>query len=170
VSQAFEGSSGFLSARAGRSETAGGPSPRPSGALGGTGAYVMVPVPDELEARVREFVIARAATSSKAGWSTESVARFYEQLDQPSRTAVTTIARGVVDDEAVTIAKLARLTGTTPREMLGITLELVQRLRALGGTGFPLFVLDAPEGAADERPVVMPKDGAHMVLSVATSQ
>jgi hypothetical protein len=170
VSQAFEGSGGFFSARAGRSETVGGRSRRPSSASGGTGEYVMVPVPDELEARVREFVIVRAATSSEAGWSTESVARFYEQLDQPSRTAVTTIARGVVDDEAVTIAKLARLTGTTSREMLGITLELVQRLRALGGTGFPLFVLDAPEGADDERPVVMPKDGAHVVLSAATSQ
>jgi hypothetical protein len=133
--------------------------------------YVMVPVPDHLAARVSEFVVRRAAMSMDAGWSRESVDRFYEQLDAPSRTAVSTIARGVVDDEPVTIAKLAKVAGTTTREMLGITLELVQRLRALGGAGFPLFVLDAPEGADDgERPVVMPDDGAHMVLSAATSR
>jgi hypothetical protein len=144
---------------------------RPSSALGGTGEYVMVPVPEELEARVRDFVIQRVATSSDAGWSRELVATFYEQLDGPSRTAVGAIARGVVDDEPVTIAKLARLAGTTSREMLGITLELVQRLRAQGGAGFPLFVLDAPEGAHDdERPVVMPRDGAHVMLSAATSR
>jgi hypothetical protein len=132
--------------------------------------YVTVPVPSELEARVRDFVIQRAAMSSDAGWSTELVATFYEQLDAPSRTAVRAIARGVVDDEPVTIAQLARLAGITSREMLGITLELVQRIRALGGAGFPLFVLDAPEGAdGDERAVVMPRDGAHMMLSAATS-
>jgi hypothetical protein len=133
--------------------------------------YVMVPVPDELEARVREFVIRRGAMSLDAGWSRDSVVRLYEQLDDLSRTAVATIARGVVDDEPVTVATLAKVAGTTTREMLGITLELVHRLRALGGPGFPLLLLDPPEGADDdERPVVMTEDGAHVVLSVATSQ
>lgn len=130
----------------------------------------MVPVPHELEVRVKEFLTQRAASSGLAGWSRESMATFYEALDAPSRVAVRGIARGVVDDEPVTIATLAKFAGTTTREMLGITLELVQRLRALGGAAFPLFILEAPDGAGDERPVVMPKDGAHMVLSTATRQ
>jgi hypothetical protein len=129
--------------------------------------YVMVPVPEELETRVREFLVWQR-TSEEAGWSAESMARLYEELDEPSRTAIKGIARGVVDNQPVTIANLARVAGTTTREMLGIALELVQGLRALGGTGFPLFVLDAPEGAdGDERPVVMSKDGARVVLSAA---
>jgi hypothetical protein len=131
----------------------------------------MVPVPEELEARVREFVIRRGAMSLDTGWSRESVVRLYEQLDDLSRTAVATIARGVVDDEPVTVAKLAKVAGTTTREMLGITLELVHQLRALGGPGFPLLLLEPPEGADDDqRPVVMTEDGAHVVLSVATSK
>jgi hypothetical protein len=133
--------------------------------------YVMVPVPRELEPRVREFLIRREAMSMGAGWSRESVVRLYEQLDDLSRTAVATIAHGVVDDEPVTVAKLAEVAGTTTREVLGITLELVHQLRALGGPGFPLLLLEPPEGAGDDdRPVVMTEDGAHVVLSVATSQ
>jgi hypothetical protein len=132
--------------------------------------YVMVPVPDELEARVREFVIQRSASSGQAGWNQESIDWLYAQLDELSRRTIKAIARGVVDDEPVTIAKLAKDAGATTREVLGITLELVHRLRALGSATFPLFLLDAPEGAdGDDRPVVMPKDGARMVLSTATS-
>ena len=130
----------------------------------------MVPVPDQLEARVREFVAQRRA-SKDAGWSEQVVVRLYEQLDGPSQTAVQAIARGVVDDEPVTLAHLARVARTTTREMLGITLELVQRLQAMGGPAFPIVIFDAPEGAdGDDRPVVMPKDGAHMVVSVATRE
>jgi hypothetical protein len=131
--------------------------------------YVMVPVPDQLEGRVREFVAQRAATGH-AGWSDEVVARLYEQLDGPSRTVIEAIARGVVDDEPVTLATLAKAAGTTTREVLGIALELVQRLQAQGGPAFPIIILDAPEGADDERPVVMPRDGAHMVVATAWRQ
>jgi transcriptional regulator with XRE-family HTH domain len=139
--------------------------------LGGVVEYVMVPVPEELEARVKEFVIQRNASSLHSGWSQESIATFYGQLDEPSRTTIKAIARGVVDDEPVTIAKLAEVVGVTTREVLGITLELVHRLRALGGAAFPLFLLDAPEGAdGDERPAVMPRDGAHMVLATGTHE
>jgi hypothetical protein len=128
----------------------------------------MVPVPDELEPRVREFVAQRQASRSDPSWSPESLATLYEQLDEPSRAAVKAIARGVFDDEPATIAGLARITGTTAREMLGITVEIAQRIRLLGGPGFPLYVLDASEGADDdERPVLMSKDVARMVLSAA---
>jgi hypothetical protein len=129
----------------------------------------MVPVPDQLQARVTEFVAQRSA-SGDAGWSEEVVAVFYQQLDGPSRTAIEAIARGVVDDEPVTLADLAKVAGTTTREMLGIALELVQRLQALGGPAFPIVILAPPEGADEERPVVMPMDGARMVVSMSTSE
>jgi hypothetical protein len=139
--------------------------------LGGVVEYVMVPVPDELEARVRDFVIQRGTASLHAGWSQESIAGFYDQLDEPSQIVIEVIARGVVDDEPVTVAKLAEVVGATTREVLGITLELVHRLRALGGAAFPLLLLDAPQGAdGDQRPVMMPRDGAHVVLSTAARQ
>jgi hypothetical protein len=127
----------------------------------------MVPVPQELEAQVHQYLSWRLY-SGEGGWSEESMAAFYEQLDEPSRVAVKMIASGVVQDEPVTVARIAQAAGTTARETLGIVLELVQRLRALGGPLFPFVPLETPEGEDDDqRPVVMPKDGARMALSIA---
>ena len=129
--------------------------------------HVMVPVPEELEAQVHQYLAWRL-TSGDAGWSEEPMAALYEELDQPSRIAVKVIARGVVDDDPATVARIAKAAGTTTRETLGIVLELVQRLRALGGPLFPFVPLDTPEGEDDDqRPVVMPKDGARLALSIA---
>jgi hypothetical protein len=128
----------------------------------------MIPVPEELAAQVRHYLTMRMSTAAVAGWSEESVAALYEQLDGPARVVVTTVARAVVDDEPITVATAAAAAGTTTREVLGIVLELVQRFRTLGGPAFPVILLDAPHGAGDDqRPLVMPTDGAQVVLDAA---
>jgi hypothetical protein len=128
----------------------------------------MVPVPHEIEEQVRHYLAWQLTTREAAGWSEESFATLYEQLDEPSRVALEMIARGVVDDEPVTVAGIGKSAGATTREMLGIVVELAQRLRALGGLGIPLFVLDPPEGKdGGQRPVTMSRDGARVVLSIA---
>jgi hypothetical protein len=128
----------------------------------------MVPVPHELEEQVRHYLAWRLTTREAAGWSEESFATLYGQLDEPSRVALKMIARGVIDDEPVTVAGIGKSAGATTREMLGIVVELAQRLRALGGLGIPLFVFDPPEGKdGGQRLVTMSRDGARVVLSIA---
>jgi hypothetical protein len=130
--------------------------------------YVMVPVPQEIEERVQEYINYRVASNSAAGWTEDSVVDIYGQLDQESRVVVRTVAQGAVDEEPVTVARAAEAAGTTNREALGIVLELVQRFRGLGGPAFPLLLLDPPQGGGDEqRIVVMPRDGARVTLAAA---
>jgi hypothetical protein len=130
--------------------------------------HVMVPVPQELEEQVRHFLAWKETTGSLAGWSEEAVAALYEELDDASRLALEMTARGVHDAEPVTVGGIASAAGLTTREILGIVVELAQRLRALGGPGIPLVVFDPPEGkGGDNRPVTMPRDGARAVLAIA---
>ena len=131
-------------------------------------AHVMVPVPEALEAPVRHFLTMQMSMAASASWSEASVAALYEQLDGPARVVVTTVARAVVDDEPITVAAAATAAGTSTREILGIVLELVQRFRTLGGPAFPVMLLDPPDRTDDDqRPLVMPKDGAQIVLAAA---
>lgn len=129
----------------------------------------MVPVPQELEERVQQYINWRVSSGVAAEWSEDSVAELYGQLDAASRAVVRTVAQGSVDDEPVTVARAAEAAGATEREALGIVLELVQRFRGLsGGPVFPLLVLDAPEGAGDDqRIIVMPREGARVALAAA---
>jgi hypothetical protein len=130
--------------------------------------YVMVPVPQDLEERVQQYLAQRLASGSPAGWSDESLVALYEQLDEASRVVLEMTARGVGDDEPVTVGRIARAVRATTREILGIVVELAQSLRSLGGPAIPVLVLDPPQGGQDgDRPVTMPSDGARVVLSIA---
>jgi hypothetical protein len=128
----------------------------------------MVPVPQDLVERVQQYINWRLSSGVAADWSEETVAELYAQLDEASRAVVGTVAQGAVDDQPVTVARAADAAGTSTREALGIVLELVQRFRGLGGTAFPLLVLDVAEGVGDDqRVIVMPRDGARLVLAAA---
>ena len=128
----------------------------------------MVPVPEELHTRVLQYMGWRTGNEGTTGWDADMMVALYEGLDGPSRSLLSRVALGVVNDEPVTLATVARAAGITTREALGIVLELVQRFKALGGPTFPLVLLDAPDGLGDdERPIVMPKEGAGLVVSQA---
>jgi CO dehydrogenase/acetyl-CoA synthase beta subunit len=128
----------------------------------------MVPVPEDLEERVQQYINWRVSSGVATEWSEEAVAELYGHLDGASRAVVRTVAQGVADDEPVTVGRAAEAAGTSSREALGIVLELVQRFRGLGGPAFPLLVLDVAEGVgADQRVIVMPRDGARVALAVA---
>ena len=128
----------------------------------------MVPVPEELEEQVQQYVNFRVGNAAGTDWSEDAVAEIYKGLDSPARTVVRTVAQGAVDDDPVTIARAAEVAGTTSREVLGIVLELVQHFRGLGGPVFPLLLLDVPDGVGDDqRVIVMPRDGARITLAAA---
>jgi hypothetical protein len=130
--------------------------------------FVMVPVPSDLVERVQQRVNWRMTSGIPADWDEDAVAELYGQLDDASRVVARTVAQGSVDDEPITVARAAAAAGTTTREALGIVLELVQRFRVLGGVTFPLMLLDAAEGVGDDqRVIVMPRDGARVVIAAA---
>jgi hypothetical protein len=140
-----------------------GPTDRPEGAV----EYVMVPVPEDLHARVMQYVEWRTVNEGTTGWDKGTLATLYGGLDEPSRTLLTRVARGVIDDQPVKLGAVASAAGTSTREALGIVLELVQRFKVLGGPTFPLVLLDAAEGSGDDqRPIVMPKEGALVVVAL----
>lgn len=129
---------------------------------------VMVPVPEELEERVRQYLTARMGMAGSAGWSEESVAAVYQQLDDPARIVLAAIAQGAVDGQPITVATAAEAAATSTRAVLGIVLELFQRFKNLGGPNFPIMLVDPAEGAAaDQQLLAMPGDGARLVLAVA---
>jgi len=128
----------------------------------------MVPVPQELEAQVQHYLTWRLSTGALAGWTEAALTTLFGQLDESARVAVEMIARGVVDDEPVTVGQVARRVGITTREILGIVVELAHQLRALGGPSIPVILFEPPDGGDDDqRPLAMPKDGARVVLSIA---
>jgi hypothetical protein len=130
--------------------------------------HVMVPVPQELEEQVQHYLTWRLSTGAMAGWTESALATLYGQLDESARVAFEMIARGVVDDDAVTVGRVAGRVGTTTREILGIVVELAHQLRALGGPSIPVIVIDPPDGGDDDqRPLAMPRDAARTLLSVA---
>ena len=140
------------------------PADRPEGAV----EYVMVPVPVELHARVLQYLGWRAGSEGATGWDPDMMATLYAGLDEPSRTLLTRVARGVVEQQPVTLHGIASATSASTREVLGIVLELVGRFKELGGPTFPIVLLDPPEGLGDDqRRVVMPKEGAQAVMSLA---
>ena len=130
------------------------------------GDIVMVPVPPDLVERVQQYINFRLSSGGTTDWTEDAIAELYGELDEPSRAVVRTVAQGAVDDVPVTVARAAEGAETTNREALGIVLELVQRFRGLGGPTFPILVLDVPDGVGDDqRVIVMPKDGARVVLA-----
>lgn len=128
----------------------------------------MVPVPEELEEQVQQYVNFRVGNEVPTDWSEDAVAAIYEQLDGPARTVVRAVAQAAVDNDPITIARAGEIAGASNREVLGIVLELVQHYRGLGGPVFPLLLLDVAEGVDDDqRVIVMPRDGARITLAAA---
>lgn len=135
---------------------------------------VMVPVPAELVDDVRRHVNMLAARAASGDWSDESVGRLYDRLDEDARAVLKMVARNVADGEPASVAAIADATGIGARQVRGIVVEITHLHHAVGGPQMSLLLLDPPEGPDpqadhddDQRPVLMPVAGAHMVLAVA---
>jgi hypothetical protein len=133
----------------------------------------MVPVPEELEDDVRRYLTLLAVRKAPGDWSEHSVTRLYEQLDELGRAVMTTLARAVADGEMVTVAGLADAVGVSTRAIRGIAVEITHCFQAAGGPQFSIVLLepsagvDLARGLDDEnRPMMMPLEGARTVLSV----
>jgi hypothetical protein len=133
----------------------------------------MVPVPEELEDGVRRYLTLLAVRKASGDWSEQSVARLYEQLDELGRAVMTTLARAVADGEVVTVAGLANALEVSTRVIRGIAVEITHCFQAAGGPRFSVVLLEPPAGLDlarglddENRPMMMPLEGARIVLSV----
>lgn len=95
--------------------------------------YVMVPVPEELAARVLRYVSwkdahANAPPSADEGTDARddpvAAARVFARLDAPSRALVAVVAAAALEAEELTIPDAARRAGVSTREALGVLMEV----------------------------------------------
>jgi hypothetical protein len=95
--------------------------------------YVMVPVPEELAAKVLSYVSWRDAQANAgppgggdtgALDHTEAIARAFARLDADSRALVGAVATAALEKEELSIPEAARRARVTTREALGIFLEV----------------------------------------------
>ncbi|HKA85597.1 MAG TPA: hypothetical protein VKD21_17120 [Acidimicrobiales bacterium] len=102
--------------------------------------YVMVPVPEELAAKVQTFVSwkdaqANAEPPSGEGQPTvdDAIARAFARLDDAGRALVGVVADATLEAEELRVPEAARRAGVTTREALGILLEVNSIIAAEGG-------------------------------------
>lgn len=101
--------------------------------------YVMVPVPEELAAKVLTFVSwkdAQAAGPPSAEGQPDAdaaIARAFGRLDAKSRALISVVADAALDAEQVSVPEAARRAGVTTREALGILLEVNAIIASEGG-------------------------------------
>ena len=86
--------------------------------------YVMVPVPEDHVQDVMQFVVRLMSQAAIEPWSDEAITQVFEELDEPGRALLSTVANAVVRGNPITEGDTAALIGMTWRETMGILREL----------------------------------------------
>lgn len=146
--------------------------------------YVMVPVPEELAARVLTYVSWKDAQANAeppagegvgGGDTGEAVARAFARLDDSSRGLIVVAAAAALDLEELSIPEAARRAGVTTREALGILMEVNNVIVSEGGP--PIGFNRKDRGGAtvgeftwDDHVILMPDALAGLITEVARAQ
>ncbi|MDQ1429420.1 MAG: hypothetical protein QOF40_22 [Actinomycetota bacterium] len=86
--------------------------------------YVMVPVPEEHVQDVMQFVVRLISQASVEPWNEEAIAQLFEEIDEPARALLSTVAKGVIGGKLLNEADAAAVIGMTWREVAGMMREL----------------------------------------------
>ena len=100
--------------------------------------YVMVPVPQEFVAEVTQWLQWNTGTLPPDAWDDDAIVRFVENLDERARAVLLHVARGSDQVVVMPVTDVAAETGCTPREVIGLVVELNEAARNSGGPGFIL--------------------------------
>jgi hypothetical protein len=98
--------------------------------------YVMVPVPEEFVAEVTQYLQWNTGTPPPDFWPDDAIARFVEGLDESARAVLLHAARGSDGVVVMPVTDVAEATGCTPREVVGLVVELNEAARNAGGPPF----------------------------------
>ena len=86
--------------------------------------YVMVPVPEDNVQDVLQFVVRLMSQASIEPWTEEAITQLFEEIDEPGRALLSTVANAVVRGNPLTEGDTAALIGMTWRETMGLLREL----------------------------------------------
>lgn len=86
--------------------------------------YVMVPVPEEHVEDVMQFVLRAMARASIEPWDAESMKEFFLEIDEPSRTLLSVLARAAVTGKELTERDVGDLIELNTREVVGMVRQL----------------------------------------------
>jgi hypothetical protein len=86
-------------------------------------AWVEVPVPEELEAAVKAYLMQLSFQAALVQWDMESMGEHLRSLEEEPRRLLGAVAAGVVSGELVEDAEVAEQLGVSVREVYGIVRE-----------------------------------------------
>jgi hypothetical protein len=134
--------------------------------------YVMVPVPDDMVAEVRQFLRWGLAGPLLGDLDDDAAARFFASLDDEARRFLLVVADAALDSRVLPVAAAAAATGCSEREALGLMAELNTEVQHFGK--LPLGLVsrelgEASEGSEDEPPYLftMRADVAAIVVNAS---
>jgi hypothetical protein len=106
--------------------------------------YVMVPVPEELVEEV-EFFLSWNVQAPKIGQrSSDALKRLIPETNEVERELLVTVGEAILRGEQVLLADAAATVGCSEYEVLGMIVDLNNRLQLRGGTGYMLMPIRAP--------------------------
>jgi hypothetical protein len=100
--------------------------------------HVMVPVPEEHLAEVKQYLQWNTASVPMGSWDTDAAAHFVTSLDELAARVLMHAAAAADEVVVLTIPDAAAAAGCTEREILGLVVELNAAARAASG---PPFIL-----------------------------
>jgi hypothetical protein len=114
--------------------------------------YVMVPVPEELVAQVKDYM-SWQLNAPKVAENPEAVRHVLDAADPKLQTMVRYVAEVTADDGVPTLTDIGAAADMTPREVMGCIGDLGARLFG-AGRAQPLIlpgpdIRDRPEGVSE---------------------
>lgn len=130
-------------------------------------SYVMVPVPEDRVADVMQYVVRLMAQASLEDWTEASITQLFDDIDEPSRALLSTVASASLAGERLTEPDARARVELSWRETMGLVRELNDIARE---ENHPPLVLrrtvdeTLPNGRTREvRLLVMPEEIARLV-------
>jgi hypothetical protein len=129
--------------------------------------FVMVPVPEDHVLEVMQFIVREMAEASAEPWDGASIAEFFDDVDEASRSLLAYTARASLGATDLTEGQAATMMQIRQGDVAGITRELNDR--AMKANRPALLVRRAitetlPNGRTAAKPVLwMSDEVAHLV-------
>ena len=116
--------------------------------------YVMVPVPEELVAEVKQFLRWGLAGPLLGDLDDDGAARFFASLDDEAAKFLLVVADAALESRVLPVAAAAAATGCSEREALGLMAELNTAVQYFGTLPLGLVSRERAEGSegSEEEP------------------
>ena len=95
----------------------------------------MVPVPEEHVNEAMGLILRLTARANLEEWDQESITSLFREIDEPSRSVISAVARGTVAKGAIPDTETSASIEMSTREVLGICREVNERSQELNRPG-----------------------------------